>query len=205
MVSYRIDGLEEVLSPNNFENINERLLSGYNLKTGQIVPASKEAGKIVNNYVSYVVVFLNSEEARYADVGKTTAMLRLSDTKEVNAELAYKKQEDGKVMLIFKINKSVEDLIAYRKISVDVIWWSYTGLKIPNVALIQEEDKYYVIRNRAGYKDKILVKVLRQNKTYSIIENYKSEELKELGYSQDYINSRKTIAIYDEISTKSDK
>lgn len=204
-MSYRIDGLEEVLSPNNFENINEKLLSGYNLKTGQIVPSSKEAGKIVNNYEAYVVVFLNSEEARHSDIGKTTVKLRLSDTKEVNAELVYKRQEEGKVMLIFKINKSVEDLIAYRKISLDVIWWSYSGLKIPNVALAQEGEKYYVTRNRAGYKDKILVKVLKQNKTYSIIENYKAEELRELGYSQEYINSRKTIAIYDEISTKNDK
>lgn len=146
------------------------------------------------------MVFLNSEEARYADMGKTTVKLRLSDTKEINAELVYKRQEEGKVMLIFRINKSVEDLIAYRKISLDVIWWSYSGLKVPNAALIQEGDKYYVTRNRTGYKDKILVKVLKQNKTYSIIENYKSDELRELGYSQEYINSRKSIAMYDEIS-----
>lgn len=204
LVSYRIDGLEEILSPNNFDNINEKLLLGYNLKTGQIIPASKEAGKIVNNYVSYIVVFLDSEEARNAKEGKTTVTLRLSDTKEVNAQLVYKRQEEDKIMLIFKINKSVEDLIAYRKISLDVVWWSYSGLKVPNAALTQEDEKYYVTRNRTGYKDKILVKVLKQNKTYSIIENYKSEELKELGYSQEYINSRKSITIYDEISLGKD-
>ncbi|MCI9365945.1 MAG: hypothetical protein HFJ54_05200 [Clostridia bacterium] len=45
VASYRIDGLEEVLSPNNFENINKKLLEGYNLKTGQMIPTSKEARK----------------------------------------------------------------------------------------------------------------------------------------------------------------
>ncbi len=204
VVSYRIDGLESVLSPNNFDNINEELLSEYNLKTGQIISSSKESGKIVNNYECYVVVFLDSIEAQDAIIGKN-ATLRLSDEKEMTAELVYKREEKDNIMLIFKINKNVEELISYRKISLDVIWWSYSGLKIPNSALAQEGETYYVTRNRAGYKDKILVKILKQNKNYSIIENYTAEELRSLGYSQEYINSRKSIAIYDEISANSKK
>ena len=57
--------------------------------------------------------------------------LRLSDTAEVTGELAYKREEDNNIMLVFRINKSVEDLIAYRKISLDIVWWSYSGLKVP--------------------------------------------------------------------------
>lgn len=133
-------------------------------------------------------------------LGKTKVTLRLSDTKEISAELVYKRNEKDNIMLIFKINKDVEELISYRKISLDVIWWSYSGLKVPNTALAKEGDTYYVTRNRTGYKDKIFVKVLKQNKNYSIIENYTAEELKKLGYSQDYINSRKSIGIYDEVS-----
>lgn len=41
-------------------------------------------------------------------------------------------------MIIFKLNKYVEELIAYRKISLEVIWWSYSGLKIPNSAIVEE-------------------------------------------------------------------
>ncbi len=65
-VSYRIDGLEDVLSPSKFESLNKELLEGYNLKTGQIIATSKEHGKVVNNYECYIVVFLNSNEAREA-------------------------------------------------------------------------------------------------------------------------------------------
>ncbi len=68
VVSYRIDGLEEVLTPDNFDNINEELLESYNLKTGQMISTSKESGKIVNNYKCYIVVFLDSEEAIEAEV-----------------------------------------------------------------------------------------------------------------------------------------
>lgn len=132
--------------------------------------------------------------------GKTTATLRLSDTAEVTGELAYKREDDSKIMLVFRINKSVEDLTAYRKISLDIVWWSYSGLKVPNVALVEEDNLTYVIRNRTGYKDKILVKVNKQNQNYSIITNYTSEELKELGWTQEEIAARKIISLYDEVS-----
>ncbi len=52
-------------------------------------------------------------------------------------------------MIIFKTNKAVEELISYRKISIDVIWWSYEGLKIPNASIIDEGGLNYVIRNRS--------------------------------------------------------
>lgn len=108
-------------------------------------------------------------------------------------------QESGEVMIIFKTNKAVEDLISYRKISVDVIWWSESGLKIPNSAIIEEGGENYIIRNRTGYKDKIMVKVTEQNKNYSIIENYSTKELLELGIEESDAYSMKSIGIYDEI------
>lgn len=126
--------------------------------------------------------------------------LRLSDTAEVTGELAYKREEDNNIMLVFRINKSVEELIAYRKISLDIVWWSYSGLKVPNSAIIEEDDLTYVIRNRTGYKDKILVKVNKKNQNYSIISNYTSEELRELGWTQETIANRKVISLYDEVT-----
>lgn len=137
--------------------------------------------------------------------GDTKITLRMPDGTEINTEVVeVKEQDNGKVMLIFKINKGVEDLIQYRKISLDIIWWSYSGLKIPNSAIIQENELNYVIRNRTGYKDKILVKILKQNQDYSIIENYKTEELRNLGYTQQQIVSMKSIGLYDEISIQKD-
>lgn len=128
-------------------------------------------------------------------------MLRLTDGKEINSEVQYiKAQENGKAMIVFRIEKEVESLIAYRKISLDIIWWSYSGLKVPNSAISQDGDMSYVIRNRTGYKDKIFVKILKQNENYSIIENYTTEELLNLGYKREEITSMKKIGLYDEIS-----
>ena len=101
--------------------------------------------------------------------------------------------------MVFKVDKDIAELLEYRKISLDIIWWKYTGLKVSNNALIEENDKIYVERDRAGYIDKILVKVLRQNDTYSIVENYEDDELRELGYSEDEISEMNKIKLYDEV------
>ena len=90
-------------------------------------------------------------------------------------------------------------LINHRKISVDVIWWDVTGLKVPNQALTQENGLYYITRNRAGVQTKILVKIKKQAEKYSIIESYKNEELQELGYSIQDIRNYKKISNYDEV------
>ena len=126
-----------------------------------------------------------------------TVRIRLSNAKEIDADVEYiMQQDDGEVMIIFKTNKEVEELISYRKISIDVIWWSYEGLKVPNSALVKEDKLYYIIRNRTDYKDKIPVNVLKQNRNYAIIDNYKTSELKELGINSETV---KTISLYDEI------
>lgn len=129
--------------------------------------------------------------------------LRLSDTTEITTQIEQIiQQESGEVMIIFATNKAVEELISYRKISIDIVWWSDSGLKVPNSSIIEEGGLTKVIRNRTGYKDEILVKVLNSNKNYSIIRNYLTSELLELGYERDEIKSMKSISLYDEIETK---
>lgn len=103
VVSYRIDGLEEILTPNSFENINKKLLESYNLKTGQMISASKEAGKIVNNFECYITVFLDSEEAKNSKEGDTVT-LSLTDTTEINASIEYKKEQEDR-----KYNANIQD------------------------------------------------------------------------------------------------
>lgn len=198
LASYRVDGLEEVLKVGNFDYLSTELLEGFNLKVGASVPLSSEKGKIVNNFESYIAVSMNTERSTTAKVGDTVT-LRLSNSDEIQSEIVYIKDESNSRILVFKVDKDIAELLEYRKISLDIIWWKYTGLKVSNNALIEENDKIYVERDRAGYIDKILVKVLRQNDTYSIVENYEDDELRELGYSEDEISEMNKIKLYDEV------
>lgn len=199
IISYRVDGLENTLKPENFSYLNEEFLNELDVQTGQIIASSTESGKIVDNFRCNVACILKSEEAKNSEVGKTIK-LRLQNSEEISAKIVYKSIEsDNKALLVFEINDSVAKLIKYRKTSFDVIWWSDSGLKIPNSAIKYEGDFAYVIRNRAGLKEKILVKILRKNEKYSIVENYSYAELKEAGYDISTLSSKKSISVYDQI------
>lgn len=203
VVSYRVDGYEELLTTKDFGNFTKDFLENLNLKTGQIIAATDESGKIIDNYKCYIATVLTSEYAQKAQVGDSVK-IRLPSGNEVSASIEYINSEDnGQYVIIFKITKCVEELINYRKISLNIIWWSYSGKKIPNSAINYEKkgdnEVAYVIRTRAEYQDKILVKKLKSNEKYTIVADYTSEELEKLGYTSEEIKSRKTISLYDEI------
>ncbi len=199
IVSYKVDGLEETLTPDNFGSINKEFLENLNLKTGEIVATSEEAGKVIDNFACYIATISSSEEAKQAEVGDDVK-IRLSNNAEISAEITSISQEnENEVLLILKVNEQIEELINYRKISFDLIWWDETGLKIPNEAIVEIDGLKYVVRNRAGYLNKILVNVTKQGEDYSIVQPYTTEELKELGFSNEKINSYRKISLYDEI------
>lgn len=209
IVSYRVDGLENILTPDSFSSLNKEFLENLKLKTGEIIATSNENGKIINNFECYIATSINSDKAKQTKVGDNVK-LRLSNSEEITAKIDYIIEEGNSRLIIFKIDKGVELLSNYRKITFDIIWWNYSGLKVPNSSLIVEkapdgtpkenENIYYIVRNRAGYTDKIVVKVLKQNDSYSIIRSYEPSELKsELEYDSTQIKQAKSIMLYDEI------
>ena len=199
IVSYKVDGLEEILTPNNFSTLNKEFLENLKLKTGQLIATNEECGKIIDSSKCYIATISNSEQAKKAQIGDTIKV-RLSNSKLIKATINYVSQEnEEETLIILEINKQISELANYRKISFDLIWWNESGLKVPNQAIVEKDGINYVVRNRAGYLDKIVVKITRKNEKYSIVTNYDTEELKNLGFSSTDIQKMKNITIYDEI------
>lgn len=198
VVSYRVDGLEETLGNVELSSLSKEYLENLNLKTGKMVATSEENGKVIDNFSCYIVTILDSEKSKEAKIGDKLK-ISLSGGKELNAQIVYVKPEDDDNLVVLEVDELTEELINYRKITLNLIWWSYSGLKIPNQAIKEKDGLQYVVRSRAGYLSKILVKVLRQNDKYSIVTPYSTEELKELGYTPEEISTLKKLTIYDEI------
>lgn len=196
IVSYRIDGLEETLNVNDFSKISKEFLEGLNLKTGQIISTSNESGKIVNNFVAYIACVSDTENANNAEIGDTVK-IALPSTKEVEAKVEYiTKEENNEVTIIFSIHEGIDELLSYRKTSFDIIWWDAEGYKVPNSSIITENDLNYVIRTRAGYLDKVLVKVKKKTDSYSVVDNYSNSEIEELDIDSGVSTS---LMLYDEL------
>ena len=198
LVSYRIDGLEDKLNIDNMDELTSDYLKSLNLTTGKIVGQSTNNAKIINNFQGYIAVCFDKKLDENIKEGKKIT-LRLANKEEINAKIYKIKEEEGKKLVFFKITDDVENLISYRKISLDVIWWRYTGLMAPKSSIVYENGLSYVYKKKNNSFDKILVKILKENDNYCIIDNYDPEELNALGYTTEQIKDIKTIKIYDEI------
>lgn len=199
IVSYKIDGYEEYLDIDKLSKITEEKLENIDIKTGQLIATNSECGKVVENFKCYIATVIKSDEADNAKKGQQVK-LRLSNTQEINGVITQinNGKKDNKIVII-EIDSSVEYLMNYRKIFIDVIWWKDSGLKIPKDAITKEGNINYIIRNRAGYTDKIPVKILRDNGKFLLVENYTTEELKEIGYTGQEIKLMPSVSLYDEI------
>ena len=121
IVSYKVDGLEETLTPDCFSELSKEYLESLNLQTGKVVATNEECGKIIDNFVCYIATISNSENAKQAKVGDKIK-IRLSNNEEVPAEIInIANDSESDTLLMLKIEKGIKELINYRKISFDLI------------------------------------------------------------------------------------
>ncbi len=196
IVSYRVDGLENILTTTDFSKYNKKFFTDLNLKTGQIISTSNETGKIINNFICYIACTSRTEEANSAEVGDKVK-ITLPSSKTVDATIEYiTRENDAEVTIILSFTEGINELLLYRKINFDIIWWDSTGYKIANSAIITENNLNYVIRTKAGYLEKVLVKVTKKGEDYSIVTNYSTSEIKDLEVSN---KAKTSIMLYDEL------
>lgn len=182
----------------DFSYLSTEFLKSLDTKSGATILTSEEKGKVIDNFECYLACIMDTEKASVAKVGDTVT-LRLPSANEVDASIQHIVDEGDSRILVFRVTEDVEKLVEYRQMSVDVIWWNYKGLKVSNLAILEENDISYVEKGKAGYIEKIYVKILRQNDTYSIVENYTDEELIQLGFDENTVKKRKQLNLYDEI------
>ncbi len=85
--------------------------------------------KVINNFKCYIATISDSEQAKNAKVGDNVQVM-LSNNKTIDATIQYISQEnDDETLLVLEIDKQIEEFTNYRKISFNLIWWSYSGLK----------------------------------------------------------------------------
>ena len=198
IISYRIDDLENVLKTTNLESITKEMLNKLDLKPGKVISTSNQRVKLVNNFYCLIATQSSSNEAKNAKVGDKVN-IKLSTGDEVKATIEHINDEENSRILIFRIIQNVEKLVSLRKISMDIIWWSASGLKIPNSSIIYKEGLSYILKKENNKDKEVLVKIIKENDEYSIVKNYNTDELVELGFDEETIRNLNKIEEYDNI------
>ncbi len=211
LISYRVDGYENVFTPASFSKLTKNDLENIKLGSNQVIPIHEEKVKIINNFYTYIVVPTKSEESKELklnDIVKISFDGDLSSYEKATVE--YIVDEADERIVVLKTTSEVEMLTQYRKINFDIIWWNYEGLKVPSNAIYDKEIKddvtgqiYATIKTvqleDASYEKEVWVKVEKRVDDFAIIENYEDDELINLGIPEDLVDNRYKISMYDEV------
>ncbi len=211
LVSYRVDGYEEMFNPSNLGSLSSKALEKVKINVGQLIPIDTSKIKVVDNFYCYIAIPMNSEESKELKLDDRIK-LRFDNTGDeiIQGSVEYISEEEKNRIIVVKITSNVEELSKYRKINLDVVWWRDTGLKVPDSAIkyvdVVNSTNGNIIRNiptvsikKSAYTETAYIKIIREANGFSIVENYTDEELLNLGLDEGTVSNRQTLKLYDDV------
>ena len=212
MVSYRVDGYESVFTPNDFSKITPSELKNVPFVINQQIPIDSQKIKLVNNFSVYLAILTNSEEGKSLSLNDT---IRISFdgtfTNYSKATVEYILDEEETRVVVVRTEDNTEDLSRYRKINLDIIWWNYEGMKVPNESIYEKTIKNDTtgenyatvdaikVLGTTGYQKEVYIKVEKATSDFSIIKNFDDEELLEMGIPEAIVDDRNKLNLYDRV------
>lgn len=192
IVSYKTDGLEEALTPDKINSLTFDYVKD--------IMTSRNVGsniKIIDNYSCYIIARVTDVNKEYIKADKTYKLRVIGDTEnELSGKLiSYTvNNETGVVDLTFEILNKIENIASLRDIEIEIVWWTTSGMYVPNEAIYTKDNVNFVKIIKYGKYTEVPIIILKQNENNSIVDNYEVETLKELGIEREY-----TLKLYDNI------
>lgn len=181
VVSYMIDGYEEVLTPDKISDYTLQDIESVESRgmqkdiEGLGVEANKPFAKIITGIDYYLIMAVDTKRANeYAVDAKVQIRLNEID-KVIKGDVFYRSDDlDGKSILAIRVSNALSETAALRTVNIDLIKTKYEGFKVPLKSLINIDysnntaELGLVKANRARF---IKVKITGTNEEFAIIEN----------------------------------
>jgi len=193
IVSYSVDGYEDILKPSAIKDITPDLFSKLmadkeqNTEKGsRKASAGKPFAKIAKDLEVYLVICKDTEDLDFFNEGDAI-LIRINDiSKVVQGTVNYiSEEQSGKKVVSFKIDKYSNELSALRKLNIDLIKSTYEGLMVPLRSLLNVN------------KTKMTANIVIVKANYASIREVRIE-----GYNSEYavitgLNPEKSVSLYD--------
>ena len=200
LVSYKIDGLEDVADPSKIYSYSvddlENIIKQYKNNT-----QNKFGIKVIDNYHAYLIV---KEEKgpndEYIKKGNEY-LIKLTDQPDVKLSSTLVKviEKDNYKYCILEITNGIENIIDLREISLSIVWKKTSGIALPKDYIQENKEKgykYVTLISLGQYVD-VPIEIVLESDNICIIENMDREKVENLGLSTEY-----TIELYDQILYK---
>ena len=150
-----VDGYESVLTPTSALQLTPSSLSA--LMAGSGVSQSGGLGKLITSNRWYFAALLPAETAARLEAGDTVAVRFSGDfSQDVNMLVEQVGEAEGdQAVVLFSSDRYLEQVTLLRQQSVQIIFDSWSGLRIPKIALrsytyVDEETGERISDNRIG-------------------------------------------------------
>lgn len=199
IVSYDLDGYEEILLPKDFENyIYDELVFDEKVEPSNdgIIPG-KPMFKIINNYEWYMAIKIDDkEDVSEYEVGQTM-LLELENDIEINGKIINKNITNNNAVLILKMTTYLHNDYNMRFNNVDIVKSKSQGFKIPTSTIFDNAGiKGVYIKEINGIVKFRPVLILGEVGEYTIIDKGNNNGYIELTNQE---NPVRTVTLYDEI------
>ena len=203
VVSYFIDGYENLLAPQNIHALEwDKLLSidkePSDCRLNKVIQG-QPIFKIIDSHKWFMIAQLTHEESEYYKLGRAVTFKFSSG--DIRGSILKLQENENYDLVIFELSEYTDNHISLRKVNIDVEVVNYEGLKLNNDSIIEKDGKQGVfvldINRQACFKP---IQIIGKDGEYTIVRSnvfYENEG--------DQIKSIETIKIYDEVVRKAEK
>lgn len=201
IVSYDIDGYEEVYIPKEFENYTyDKLIINQNndKETNSLdIAVGNPMFKIINNYEWYLAIKIEDKiDVEKYEIGQTI-LFELEDGKELKGRMISKNITNNNAVVVLKLTDYLHNYYNIRNIRLDIINYKKEGFKIPTKVIFEKEgEKGVYIKEINGIVKFRRIAILGEEGDYTYINK---------GDNNGYINIEgqedpvKTVTLFNEI------
>lgn len=181
VISYAIDGYEQLLTPKTLKSLTPGQLEEIRSDAAaasdgeNVAHANKPLAKVIKGSEMYIAAVMDPGEAKeYKPEGQIS--VRINDTGTVVKATVFSvsKAAGGKCVMIVRVNRELGELSAVRRVNVDFISNSDEGLKVPlkalrNVSQDGTGAKIMLIKANVAVWREVVIK--SSDKEYAIIRS----------------------------------
>lgn len=181
IVSFKLDGLEDVLSFDTMlnstpEEIRDYINSAEGIITSDMYIESGESiARIASNEKQYIATFLDGEAATPAafEVGSRHTINVGSEGISIG-KCVVERAEATKngLFVVFSTTRYVENLLDLRTVDIEVVITETTGLRVPVGSLVNpdfERNIATIYINNKGFADEVTVIIADNDREFAII------------------------------------
>lgn len=158
--STEVDGWED-LSPAMLDGVSPEGVEALRDQNSPV--AENVVGKIVTDHAWYYAAVMAEADADRLRVGDTTSLdfgYRSSRTVRAVVRSISPTDRDGRVAVVFRCSSALAETLSLRQAQAEVVFRTYSGLRVPKKAVHVEDEKTVVYTASAGQMEKKTVEIL---------------------------------------------